>query len=53
MFMLTGRKMALTLAFTVLVALAFGAGCRGFFPKEHCLVCCDPASESTSTDIGA
>lgn len=31
--MLTGRKLALTLAFTVLVALAFGAGCRGFFPK--------------------
>src|SRR3981189_301514 len=33
MFMLTGRKLALTLAFTVLVAVAFGAGCRGFFPK--------------------
>jgi hypothetical protein len=32
-FMLTGRKLALTLAFTVLVALAFGASCRGFFPK--------------------
>ncbi len=32
--MLTGRKLALTLAFTVLVALAFGAGCRGFFPKS-------------------
>ena len=31
--MLTGRKLALTLAFTALVALAFGAGCRGFFPK--------------------
>jgi hypothetical protein len=31
--MLTGRKLALTLAFTVLVALAFGIGCRGFFPK--------------------
>jgi hypothetical protein len=31
--MLTGRKLALTLAFTVLVAVAFGAGCRGFFPK--------------------
>jgi hypothetical protein len=29
--MLTGRKLALTFAFTVLVALAFGAGCRGFF----------------------
>jgi hypothetical protein len=31
--MLTGRKLAVTLAFTVLVALAFGAGCRGFFVK--------------------
>jgi len=29
--MLTGRKLALTLAFTVLVALAFGVSCRGFF----------------------
>jgi len=29
--MLTGRKLALTLAFTVLVAVAFGVGCRGFF----------------------
>jgi hypothetical protein len=33
MFMLTGRKLALTLAFTALVAVAFGASCRGFFPK--------------------
>ena len=31
--MLTGRKLALTLAFTVLVALAVGVGCRGFFVK--------------------
>jgi hypothetical protein len=31
--MFTGRKLALTLAFTVLVALAFGVSCRGFFPK--------------------
>ena len=29
--MLTGRKLALTFAFTVLVALAFGVSCRGFF----------------------
>ncbi len=29
--MLTGRKLALTLAFAVLVALAFGVSCRGFF----------------------
>jgi hypothetical protein len=32
--MLTGRKLALTLAFTALVAVAFGASCRGFFPKS-------------------
>ncbi len=31
--MLTGRKLVLTLAFTVLVALAFGVSCRGFFPR--------------------
>src|SRR5258708_19719657 len=31
--MLNGRKLALELAFTVLVAVAFGASCRGFFPK--------------------
>jgi trimeric autotransporter adhesin len=31
--MLTGRKLALTLAFAVLVAVAFGASCRGFFVK--------------------
>jgi Bacterial Ig-like domain (group 2) len=29
--MFTARKLALTLAFTVLVALAFGVSCRGFF----------------------
>jgi hypothetical protein len=29
--MFTGRKLALTLVFTVLVALALGVGCRGFF----------------------
>ena len=34
MFMLTGRKLALELAFTALVAVAFGASCRGFFPKS-------------------
>jgi hypothetical protein len=28
-----GRKLPLTLAFGVLVALAFGAGCKGFFVK--------------------
>jgi hypothetical protein len=31
--MLTGRKLALTLAFTVLVALATGVSCKGFFVK--------------------
>lgn len=29
--MLTGRKIPLTLAFAVLVVLAFGSGCHGFF----------------------
>ncbi len=29
--MLTGRKLALTLAFTVLVVVAFGMSCNGFF----------------------
>ena len=29
--MLTGRKLPLTLAFVVLIGLAFGASCRGFF----------------------
>ncbi len=32
--MLSGRKLALTLAFTVLVALAFGISCSGFFPPN-------------------
>jgi hypothetical protein len=32
--MLTGRKLALTLAFTVLVALALGVSCTGFFPPN-------------------
>jgi hypothetical protein len=31
--MFTGRKLPLTLAFTVVVALTFGVSCRGFFPK--------------------
>lgn len=29
--MLTGRKLPITLAFVVLIAVAFGASCRGFF----------------------
>jgi hypothetical protein len=32
--MLTGRKLALTLAFTVLIALALGVSCTGFFPPN-------------------
>ena len=32
--MLTGRKLALTLAFTVLVVVAFGVSCHGFFTDE-------------------
>jgi hypothetical protein len=32
--MLTGRKLGLTLAFTVLIALAFGVSCTGFFPAN-------------------
>jgi hypothetical protein len=32
--MLTGRKLALTLAFTALIALAFGVSCTGFFPPN-------------------
>jgi len=31
--MLTGRKLPLTLAFVVLIGLAFGASCKGFFVK--------------------
>ncbi len=29
--MLAGKKLPLTLAFTVLLIAAFGAGCKGFF----------------------
>jgi len=32
--MLTGRKLELTVAFAVLLALAFGVSCKGFFPKN-------------------
>jgi hypothetical protein len=32
--MLTGRKLALTLAFTALIALALGVSCTGFFPPN-------------------
>jgi hypothetical protein len=43
--MFTGRRLALTLAFTVLVVVAFGVGCTGFFPKPSLLsVAIQPAS---------
>jgi hypothetical protein len=32
--MLIGRRLGLTLAFAVLIALAFGVSCTGFFPKN-------------------
>jgi hypothetical protein len=32
--MLNGRKLGLVLAFTVLIALAFGVSCTGFFPPN-------------------
>jgi hypothetical protein len=35
--MFTAPKLALTFAFTILVALAFGAGCQGFFPPNSLL----------------
>jgi hypothetical protein len=40
--MLTGRKLPLTLAFAVLVVLAFGASCNGFFT--------DPVLQSIALD---
>jgi hypothetical protein len=49
--MLTGRKLALTLAFTALVALAFGAGCRGFFPKPKLTAIGITPANQTITDI--
>lgn len=33
--MFTGRKLPITLALLVLLGLAFGAGCRGFFVKPN------------------
>jgi hypothetical protein len=48
--MLTGRKLALTLAFTVLVAVAFGASCRGFFVKPTLSsIAVGPASPTIET----
>jgi trimeric autotransporter adhesin len=43
--MFTGRKLALTLAFTAFVAVAFGASCRGFFqPNSLVSVAVQPPS---------
>ncbi len=43
--MLTGRKLALTLAFTVLVAVALGVSCRGFFqPNSLVSIAVQPPS---------
>jgi len=45
--MFTGRKLALTLAFTVLVAVAFGVSCRGFFqPNSLVSIAVQPPSPS-------
>jgi len=49
--MLTGRKLALTLAFTALVAVAFGASCRGFFPKAKLTAIGITPANQTITDI--
>lgn len=52
--MLTGRKLALTLAFAGLILVAFGAGCRGFFVQPTLdTVAVGPATptiETGSTD---
>ncbi len=43
--MLAGRKLVLTLAFTVLIALAFGVSCRGFFqPNSLVSIAVQPPS---------
>jgi Bacterial Ig-like domain (group 2) len=45
--MFTGRKLALTLAFTALVAVAFGVSCRGFFqPNSLVSIAIQPPSPS-------
>ena len=49
--MWTGRKLASTLAFTVLVALAFGVSCRGFFPKPTLTAVGITPANQTITDI--
>src|SRR5208337_4742037 len=49
--MLTGRKLALTLAFTVLVVVAFGVSCRGFFqPNSLETIAIQPPSLDLAVD---
>jgi hypothetical protein len=49
--MLIGRKRALELVFTAVVAVAFGAGCRGFFPKAKLTSIGITPANTTITDI--
>ena len=49
--MLTWRKLPLTLAFAVLVALAFGVSCRGFFTKPKLTAVGITPANPTITDI--
>jgi hypothetical protein len=50
--MLTGRKLALSLAFTVLVAVAFGMSCNGFFPPNS-LTAISIQPPSPQIEVGA
>lgn len=49
--MLTGRKLALSLAFTVLVAVATGVSCKGFFVKATLTAIGITPATPTITDI--
>jgi hypothetical protein len=49
--MLTGRKLALTLAFTVLIALAAGVSCKGFFVKPTLTAVGITPANQTITDV--
>jgi trimeric autotransporter adhesin len=49
--MLSSRKLALTLAFTVLVVGAFGVSCRGFFPKPTLTAVGITPANQTITDV--
>ena len=50
--MFQGRKLALTLAFTVLIALAFGVSCKGFF-QPNSLVSIAVQPPSVNLDVTA